>query len=214
MFKTFRDGPFETRVLHGANLELGRGETTSLTGVSGSGKSTLVWLLAGLARPESGTIVFDGRDLLELGDAERARLRAGRIGVVLQNGNLIPFLTASENVRLALELAGRRRPAAVAKDLLSELGLAHRLDHLPRRMSGGEAQRVSVAMALANEPDLLIADEITGELDSSNAEQVMSIIFGAWRARGMTVLFVTHDGGLAARAQHRLRLTHGEVHRA
>ena len=210
---TFREGASDTHVLRDANLELGRGETTSLVGVSGSGKSTLISLLAGLMLPDSGGVVFDGQELTALDEAERARLRAGRIGVVLQKGNLIPFLTALENVELALSLANGRRPARKAVELLAELGLGDRLHHLPRRLSGGEAQRVAVATAMANEPDLLLADEVTGELDSANAEQVMDVIFDAWRERGLTVLFVTHSGELAARAQHRLRLDEGQVRR-
>ncbi|HYM57221.1 MAG TPA: ABC transporter ATP-binding protein [Solirubrobacteraceae bacterium] len=212
--KTYREGAVETRVLQAASLVLARGETTSLAGVSGSGKSTLIALLAGLMLPDAGKVVFDGEDITDLDDSARARLRARRIGVVLQSDNLIPFLTAVENVELAVELAGGERPRARARELLSELGLARRLDHRPRRLSGGEAQRVSVAVALANEPDLLLADEVTGELDSSSAEQVMGVIFDAWRERGLTVLFVTHDSGLAARAQRRLCLANGEVQSA
>jgi putative ABC transport system ATP-binding protein len=210
--KAYREAGAEAHVLRGASLDLARGETTSLIGVSGSGKTTLMSLLAGLMRPESGTVLFDGHALSDLDDAARARLRARRIGVVLQSGNLIPFLTASENVELAIELGGGgKRPRARARALLDEVGLADRADHEPRRMSGGEAQRVSVAMALANEPDLLLADEVTGQLDSSNADRVMEVILGAWRERGLTVLFVTHDGELAARAQRRLRLHDGRV---
>lgn len=209
--KTYREGALETSVLRAANLELARGETTSLTGVSGSGKSTLISLLAGLTVPDSGRVVFDGQDITGLDEVERARLRAKRVGVVMQSGNLIPFLTALENVELAIELAGGERGGVRAQELLSELGLAQRLDHLPRRMSGGESQRVALAIALANEPDLLLADEVTGELDSKSAEQVMEVIFGAWHERHLTVLFVTHSGELASRAQHRLRLEDGEV---
>jgi putative ABC transport system ATP-binding protein len=131
--------------------------------------------------------------------------------VVLQTGNLVPFLTAQENVQLAIDLAEGERAAARAKALLEELGLGGRLDHLPRRLSGGEVQRVAVAMALANEPDLLLADEATGELDSASADQVMQIIFDAHRERGLTVLYVTHSGELAARAQRKLRLAKGHV---
>jgi putative ABC transport system ATP-binding protein len=130
---------------------------------------------------------------------------------VLQRDNLIPFLTAVENVELAIKLADGERAAGRARELLSELGLSRRLDHLPRRMSGGEAQRVSVAMALANEPDLLLADEVTGELDSATAEQVVGVIFEACRERDLSVLFVTHSRELAARAERRLLLKDGEV---
>lgn len=211
--KTFRDGAVETRVLRSAGLELARGETHSLVGVSGSGKSTLIALLAGLMLPEAGQVIFDGQDIAMLDDSGRALLRARRIGIVLQSGNLIPFLTAVENVKLAIELSGGHRAAARAKELLSELGLGRRLHHLPRRLSGGEAQRVSVAMALANEPDLLLADEVTGELDSASADQVLGLIFAAWQERGLTVLLVTHSNELAARAQRRLLLADGEIRR-
>lgn len=212
--KTYRNGSGETRVLRDTSLELARGETTSLTGVSGSGKSTLISLLAGLLAPDSGRVVFRGEDITRLGETERARLRARRIGIVLQSGNLIPFLTAAENVELAIELAGGDRRRKRARELLSEVGLAHRLDHLPRRLSGGENQRVSVAMALANDPDLLLADEVTGELDSSSAERVMGVVLDAWRDRGLTVLFVTHSRELAAGAQRQLHLEAGEVRSA
>jgi len=198
-------------VLDRASLELARGQTVSLVGVSGSGKSTLISLLSGLLQPDAGRILFDGDDLAALGERDRAALRAGRIGIVLQSGNLVPFLTAHENVKLAIELADGERPAERARALLEELGLGDRLDHFPRLLSGGEAQRVAVAMALANEPDLLLADEATGELDSASAEQVMQLMFTARRERGVTVLFVTHSAELAGRAERRLRLAHGQV---
>ena len=210
--KSFREGETETDVLRGVGLELARGETTSLVGRSGSGKSTLIALLAGLLLPDAGTVVFDGRDVAALGDAGRAQLRASRIGVVLQRDNLIPFLSACENVELAITIAGGRRARAHARDLLSELGLGQRLHHRPSALSGGESQRVAVAVALANEPDLLLADEVTGELDSTTAEQVMVVIHEAWRERGLSVLYVTHSDELAARAEHRLGLSDGAVH--
>jgi putative ABC transport system ATP-binding protein len=209
--KSYRSGAVETVVLHGVTLELEHAVTASLVGVSGSGKSTLLSLLAGLMRPQSGTIVFDGEDLGALDDAARARLRARRIGVVLQSGNLIPFLTAAENVELAIEVAGGAQRSARPAALLREVGLGDRLHHRPARLSGGEAQRVAVAVALANDPDLLLADEITGQLDAATAAGVMEIIFAAWRERGLTVLFVTHSRALAERAQHRFALVDGEV---
>src|SRR4051794_25082646 len=177
--KSYRFGRTETRVLRDASLVLVRGQTTSLVGASGSGKSTLISLIAGLLRPEAGTISFDGDALTDLDDAGRAQLRARRIGVVLQKDNLIGFLTAAENVELAIELAGGDRRADRARALLAGVGLADRADHLPRRLSGGEAQRVAVAMALANDPDLLLADEVTGQLDSDTAGEVMRRIFAA-----------------------------------
>lgn len=209
--KTYREGPVDRPVLRDVGVELARGEMTSLIGASGSGKSTLISILAGLMLPDSGRVVFDGDEITDLDDVARARFRARRVGVVLQSGNLIPFLTAVQNVELALELGGADAKAERAEALLSELGLSERLHHLPRRMSGGEAQRVSVAMALANQPDLLLADEVTGQLDSANAEQVMGVIVDAWRRRGLTVLFVTHNVELAARAGRRLVLEGGGV---
>ena len=209
--KTFAEGPVVAGVLTDVTFVLPRGRTTSLVGESGSGKSTLVAILAGLMLPDSGSISFDGSDVTSVDDATHARLRAQRIGVVLQGSNLIAFLTAAENVELAMRLAGgeRRRPRAAA--LLADLGLAHRADHLPRHMSGGEAQRVALAVGLANDPDLLLADEVTGELDAATAEHVMDVIDRQASHRALTVLFTTHSPDLAARAQHRLRLVDGQV---
>lgn len=209
--KTYREGGAETRVLDGAAFELVRGETTSLVGSSGAGKSTLLGVLAGLMLPDSGEVRFDGEDITEMDEAGRAGLRARRIGVVLQSDNLIPFLTAAENVELAIELAGGNRAGAQAKELLGGLGLAERADYLPRRLSGGESQRTSLAVALVNQPDLLLADEVTAELDSASAERVIEIILDASRDRGLTVLIVTHNDQLAGRAKRRLRVVDGGV---
>lgn len=201
----------DTKVLRDVSIEFFRGQLISLTGASGSGKSTMISLLAGLAVPDAGRVVFDGADISRLDDVARARLRARRIGIVLQSGNLIPFLTAAENVELATEFAGENGDGHRATDRLAELGIGDREHHLPRRMSGGEVQRVAVAVALANDPELLLADEVTGQLDSAGAEQVMSTIFEAWRQRGLTVLFVTHNHELADRAERRLILDGGMV---
>jgi len=211
LFKIYREGTVETVALRGANLELKRGQVTSLVGPSGSGKSTLISILAGLALPSAGQVIFDGEDITRLAEAQRARLRARRIGIVLQSGNLIPFLTALENVKLAIRLAGGRRAGRRARELLGELGLAKRLHHPPRRLSGGEVQRVSIAAALANQPDLLLADEVTGELDSETADHVIRVILETGRQRGLTVLLVTHNADIAARAEQRLHLVDGVV---
>lgn len=211
VFKIYREGSTETVALRGADLELHRGRMTSLVGPSGSGKSTMLSLLAGLALPSAGQVMFEGTDISRLDETARARLRAERMGMVFQSGNLIPFLSAIENVQLAERLVGKRSKASRARDLLSEVGLAQRLNHLPRQLSGGEAQRVSIAVALANDPDLLLADELTGELDSATAAKVMEVLRGVWERRHLTILLVTHNRDLAAQADYRLRLLDGTV---
>jgi putative ABC transport system ATP-binding protein len=211
VFKIYKEGVTETVALRGASMQLPRGRMTSLAGPSGSGKSTLLSLVAGLALPSAGQIVVDGTDISRLGESQRASIRAERIGVVFQSGNLIPFLSAVENVELAMGIAGKRGGRGAARSVLSELGLGNRLHHRPTQLSGGEVQRVAVAVALANDPDLLLADELTGELDSATAEQVMGVLAEAWRSRELTVLLVTHNRDLAARADHRLRLVDGLV---
>jgi putative ABC transport system ATP-binding protein len=209
--KSYGTAPNRLHVLDGVDLDLRRGETTSLVGRSGSGKSTLISLIAGLMRPDTGHVHIGGQQTDKLDEADRARLRAERIGVVLQSDNLIPFLSAVENVELAMGFVPGRRPLRRARELLSELGLGDRMDHLPRQLSGGEAQRVAVAVALANEPDLLLADEVVGQLDSATAASVTERIFAASRERKLTVLYVTHDEQLARRAQHSLRLADRRV---
>jgi putative ABC transport system ATP-binding protein len=211
VFKIYKEGTTETVALRGASMDLPRGRMTSLVGPSGSGKSTLLSLIAGLALPSAGQVVIDGTDISRLDESARARLRAERIGVIFQSGNLIPFLSAVENVELAMNIAGKGGGRTRARQALTELGLGSRLHHRSTQLSGGEVQRVAVAVALANDPDLLLADELTGELDSATAAQVMSILADAWRDRELTVLLVTHNRELAARADHRLRLVDGLV---
>jgi putative ABC transport system ATP-binding protein len=211
VFKIYREGSTETVALRGTDLELPRGQMTSLVGPSGSGKSTLLSLLAGLSLPSAGQVLFGDQDISRLDETARARLRAQRIGLVFQSGNLVPFLNALENVQLASDLGGQKGKRSRARDLLSEVGLGSRLRHLPRQLSGGEAQRVSIAVALANDPELLLADELTGELDSATAARVMDVLRSAWEQRRMTVLLVTHNRELAAQAEHRLKLLDGTV---
>jgi putative ABC transport system ATP-binding protein len=209
--KSYGSGSSQLEVLDQVELNLMEGETTSLVGRSGTGKSTLLSLIAGLMRPDKGHVYIGGQQMDQLDDNDRANLRADRIGFVLQSDNLIPFLTAVENVELAMGFASDRRPAARARELLSDLGLGHRIDHLPRQLSGGESQRVAVAVALANEPDLLLADEVVGQLDSNTASDVMDMIFTASRERNLTVLYVTHDEQLAREAHRSVRLTDRRV---
>jgi putative ABC transport system ATP-binding protein len=214
LFKIYKQGPSETVALRGASLEVGGGEFVSLMGPSGSGKSSLLAILAGLARPSAGSVVVEGQDLAGLDEAGLARWRAERVGVVFQRGNLVPFLTAAENVAL---VAGRRLGRAAARrraeELLDLLGLAERAHHRPGRLSGGEAQRAAIAVALANEPSLLLGDEVTGELDTETSAQVMGVLTGLQRDRGLTLFLVTHDAGIAAQADHRLEIADGVVRR-
>ena len=209
--KSYREAGVVTPVLSDVAFTVARGETASLVGTSGAGKSTLMAILAGLMLPDSGALWFDEEDVTHMDEDQRAALRSRRIGVVLQNDNLIPFLSARENVALAIELAGGDRRTERATELLVELGLADRLDELPRRLSGGESQRASLAVALANDPDLLLADEVTAELDSANADRVMDVMLGYARERGLAVLIVTHSTELAARTERRLRVEAGSV---
>jgi putative ABC transport system ATP-binding protein len=209
--KAYGSGSSRLEVLDELDLDLPEGETTSLVGRSGTGKSTLLSLIAGLMRPDSGHIYIGGQQLDQLNDDSRASLRAERIGFVLQSDNLIPFLTAVENVEVAIGFAEGRHSSARARELLSDLGLGHRMDHLPRQLSGGESQRVAVAVALANDPALLLADEVVGQLDSATAADVMEMIFEASRERNLTVLYVTHDEPLARQAHRSLRLADRRV---
>jgi len=212
--KAYRNPSETTIVFQDLDLELHRGEITCLQGPSGSGKSTIIALIAGLMVPDAGRVIFDGRDVGDLSDSERSYLRATRIGTVLQSGNLLPFLTAAENVAMAMRLAGAERSAEHVAGILDQVGLADRADHLPRRLSGGEAQRASLAVSLANEPDLLLADEAVGQLDRATAASVMSIFTRVCRERGLAVLLVTHDDEVAAFGSRIVRLAEGRLEAA
>ncbi|MDQ6795287.1 MAG: ABC transporter ATP-binding protein [Chloroflexota bacterium] len=208
--KSFHSLNETTPVLAGVNLTILPGQKASLVGPSGSGKSTLLSLIAGLLRPTSGTVEIDGIDMSGLDDIARARLRANRIGIALQSDNLIPFLSASENVQLAMAFVpggSRKGSKARAEDLLDRFGVGSRARNRPRQLSGGEAQRVALAVAMANEPTLLLADEVVGQLDSKTAGQVIDEVMAA----DFAVLFVTHDMALADRANHRYAIQDGSV---
>lgn len=194
-----------TEVLHGVNLTVLAGEKLSLVGPSGSGKSTLLSLIAGLLRPDIGGIEIDAAAMSDLDDRSRARLRADRIGIALQADNLIPFLTARENVELAIAFgSGKRRSWAptAALTLLERFGVAHRAQHRPRQLSGGEAQRVALAVSMANQPALLLADEVVAQLDGETAARVVDEVLTAEFA----VLYVSHDVAIADLAEHRYAL--------
>lgn len=212
--KAYRNPGETTQVFKDLDLQLHRGEITCLAGPSGCGKSTIIALIAGLMMPDSGQVCFDGQDLGALSDTGRARLRATRIGIVLQSGNLLPFLTAAENVALAARLAKADSSPTRIAGLLEQVALADRADHLPRRLSGGEAQRVALAVALANSPDLLLADEAVGQLDSATARLVLATFQRACREQDLAVLLVTHSQQVAALGSRVVRLVAGRLEEA
>lgn len=210
--KSFATPTGTVDVLRNVDLGIAAGEKISLVGPSGSGKSTLLSLIAGLLRPDQGTVAIDGIDLGQLRDADRAELRANRIGIALQSDNLIPFLSARENIELALDFASpldRRGARRRADALLEQFGLAHRADHRPRHLSGGEAQRVALAVAMVNEPALLLADEVVAALDGDTAGHVVDEVLDA----PFAVLYVTHDLALADRVEHRYELRNHRIER-
>ncbi len=211
--RVYRTGGGEVRAVDGIDLTVARGELLAIEGPSGSGKSTLLQLLGVLDRPTSGTLFFDGHDLTNLSERERTRLRSQDVGFVFQTFNLIPTLTAAENVEAAMvplvHDASRRRERVAA--LLERVGLAHRSMHLPSTMSGGEQQRVAIARALANEPRAILADEPTGNLDSTTAEEVVATLRSLSDEHGVTVIIVTHAEEIASQTQRRIRLRDGRV---
>jgi putative ABC transport system ATP-binding protein len=198
-------------VLDGVSLDVARGECVAVTGPSGSGKSTLLGLLAGLDTPTAGRIVVDGVDLATLDEDALAAFRRDRIGYVFQSYHLIPTLTAVENVAVPLELAGVEAARARALGLLEEVGLAARGHHYPVQLSGGEQQRVALARALARAPELLLADEPTGNLDSATGAQIIELLLALNRERGSTLVLVTHDPALATHADRQVALRDGRV---
>jgi len=198
-------------ILDGVSLDVAAGEVVAVTGPSGSGKSTLLGLIAGLDTPSGGSIAVDGVDVTRLGEAALARFRRRTIGFVFQSYHLIPTLTAAENVAVPLELADAGTPLATAARLLGEVGLGERAHHYPAQLSGGEQQRVAIARAVALSPPLLLADEPTGNLDSATGGAIIDLLLALNRERGSTLLLVTHDAGLAARAVRAVALRDGRV---
>jgi putative ABC transport system ATP-binding protein len=209
--KTVQSGAERLTILRELDLKIPDGEFVSVVGPSGSGKSTLLGLVAGLDAPTSGRILIDGEEITRMGEDALARLRGRKLGFVFQSFHLIPSMTALENVLAPLEIAGRRDAAARARRLLEDVELTERAHHYPSQLSGGEQQRVAVARAFANEPSILLADEPTGNLDSRNGRHVFDLMVGMNRRHGTTLVLVTHDHDLAARADRRISLRDGRV---
>jgi len=198
-------------ILSDVSLAISRGETVAVMGASGAGKSTLLALLAGLDEPTSGRVHLAGSDLTALDEDGRAAVRARHVGFVFQSFHLVPSLTALENVMLPLELARRGDARAASLEVLARVGLAGRVGHYPRQLSGGEQQRVAIARAFVTRPDVLFADEPTGNLDAATGERIMELLFGLNAETGATLVLVTHDQALAARCGRVIRLDAGRV---
>jgi len=209
--KTVRSGSGELVILRDIDLEVTSGEAVAVVGASGSGKSTLLALLAGLDTPSAGSVSIDGHDLFALDEDRRAALRARLVGFVFQSFQLLPSLTALENVMLPLELSDGHSPGERAKEMLARVGLGERLSHYPKHLSGGEQQRVALARAFVVQPKLLFADEPTGSLDPASGGAVIDLLFELNRERGATLVLVTHDEALAARCGRTVRLVAGRI---
>lgn len=209
--KTVQSGDQQLTILHPVDLLVPSGQRLAIVGPSGSGKSTLLGLIAGLDAPTTGSIVIDGTDVTALGEDQLAKLRGAKIGFVFQSFHLIPSLTALENILVPMEIAGRRDSAARARLLLAEVGLAERGHHYPSQLSGGEQQRVAIARALSNEPVIVLADEPTGNLDSSTGHHVIELLLGINQSRGTTLVVVTHDTEIASMADARIFLKDGKI---
>ena len=201
-------------ILDNVEFSIGRGETVAVMGASGAGKSTLLALLAGLDTPTAGSVRLAGHDLGALDEDGRAAVRARHVGFVFQSFHLVPSLTALENAMLPLELAGRRDARATALEVLGRVGLGERVGHYPRQLSGGEQQRVAIARAFVTRPDVLFADEPTGNLDAATGARVVDLLFGLNREAGATLVLVTHDRSLADRCGRVIHLDAGRVVRA
>ncbi|NDA47733.1 MAG: ABC transporter ATP-binding protein [Alphaproteobacteria bacterium] len=204
-------GAARVHILKNLSLQIYPGDAVGLVGPSGSGKSTLLMTMAGLERPDSGSIVIENTMLDRLNEDQLARFRGARIGIVFQSFHLIATMTALENVAIPLELAGHKEAFERAAVELKAVGLGHRLQHYPSQMSGGEQQRVAIARALATSPAILIADEPTGNLDSQTGLEIVSLIFRLREERGTTLVLVTHDESLAARCDRRIHLRSGHI---
>src|SRR5258706_568653 len=207
--KTVKSGDSDLVILRDIDLEITSGEAVAIVGASGSGKSTLLAILAGLDTPTKGTVHIEEADLFSLDEDQRAELRGRAVGFVFQSFQLLPALTALENVMLPLELANHSEPEKISSEMLTRVGLGERLHHYPKHLSGGEQQRVALARAFVVRPKLLLADEPTGSLDADSGAAVVELLFGMNREFGTTLIMVTHDESLAARCGRIVRLAAG-----
>ena len=206
---TSRAGPVE--ILSDVSLTIEPGTSVAIVGPSGSGKTSLLMVMAGLERASRGKVMVAGQDLQPLGEDDLARVRGANIGIVFQSFHLVPTMTALENVALPLEFAGRGDAETVAREVLDEVGLGHRLGHFPAEMSGGEQQRVAIARALAIKPKLLLADEPTGNLDGRTGDSIVTLLFDLQRRHEATLVLVTHDASLARMCQRTVRMADGRI---
>lgn len=209
--KIYQSGNHSLTVLNDINFSIAKGETVAITGPSGSGKTTLLGLCAGLDRASSGSVVLSGVALDSLSEDERAAVRNQYVGFIFQNFQLLPTLTALENVMVPMELRGEKNSKSFALDLLEKVGLADRANHYPVQLSGGEQQRVSLARAFSNKPALLFADEPTGNLDAETSEKIIKLLFDLNKDAGTTLVIVTHDLDLAARTNRIIKIKGGQV---
>jgi putative ABC transport system ATP-binding protein len=214
LHKIYRAGDLDVHALRGVNLEVGRGEFLAVIGPSGSGKSTLFHILGGLAPPTSGEVLIDGVNLRSLKDKERTKMRQRKVGFVFQKYNLLPTLSARDNIEMAQALAGRPPKPSDFDEILTLLRIRQRLDHKPRALSGGEQQRVAIARALVNQPAILLADEPTGNLDTENSLAVLQILRDLNKRTRQTILMITHNPEAAAFADRTVAIRDGVIHDA
>ncbi len=201
----------ELLILDNINMSVEKAQSIAIIGASGSGKSTLLSLLAGLDQPSAGSVTIDSQCISQLDEEQRAKFRQNKIGFVFQSFHLIPALNALDNVMLPLELKGQKNAVLQARHLLDRVGLSERYTHKPSQLSGGEQQRVAIARAFANEPEILFADEPTGNLDQSSGENIINLLFELNREQGTTLILVTHDQALAQACQRQFQLDHGRI---
>jgi putative ABC transport system ATP-binding protein len=211
--KTYRVGEIEVHALRGVDLKIDAGEFVAIVGPSGSGKSTLFNILGGLTPPTSGTVLINGRDLIQMSESDRTLLRKTTVGFVFQKYNLLPTLTGGDNIEIARHIAGKKghERDPQFEETLKLLGIASRLSHKPRALSGGEQQRIAIARALVNHPALLLADEPTGNLDTENSTAVLSVLQGLNKRLGQTILMITHNPEAAAFADRTVTMRDGRI---